>query len=123
MGAAAATAPAPAGAQPQAWTSLVHQDDGDSGPAPCSVTSYSDGRQQVVVLAAHAVEPAAALWLTCGIVQDGRLVASVTARSALVAAAATAERIPLAPYSVCTDVFVLYVDGSVVSEDGCPSAD
>ena len=105
---------------PHVSTTLVHGEEGDSGGAPCSGSAaFADGALQVV-LAAHAAVPgAAAIRLECGLVQEGVVVATVTAVGA-VAADTTVVQTDLAPYSVCADIYVLYVDGSEAYDDGCP---
>lgn len=105
---------------PHVSTTLVHADEGASGTVPCSATAaYADGLQ--VVLAAHAVVPsAAAIRIECGLVQEGTVVASVTAIGAPIAANATTARTFLDPYYVCANTYVMYVDGSEVYDRGCP---
>ncbi|HEV2755113.1 MAG TPA: hypothetical protein VG318_04975 [Actinomycetota bacterium] len=120
VGAVAASVPAPAGAQSPVSTSVVH-DGAGVAVAPCSFTAFTTGSQQTGVLAAHAVEPGAvAIRVRCGIVVAGRVVASVTASGAIVATNAIVVQMPVVPFTVCTDRYMVYADGGEVRENRCP---
>jgi hypothetical protein len=102
-------------------TSLVYDDADGSGTAPCSTIGYFNGRDLVVVLAAHVVRPGtAAIRVECRMIQDGVVVGTVTAIGAPVAANATTVRVGPRPFSVCSGIYVMYMDGSEAYENRCP---
>lgn len=121
-GALAATVAVPASAQPPLlWTSLIHEDADSSGSPPCSTTGYFDGRDVVTALAAHLVRPeAAGIRVTCRIVQNGVAVGSVTAVGGPVATNAAVVRVRPTAFSVCADLYVMYLDGSEAYDYRCP---
>ncbi|MDQ3913993.1 MAG: hypothetical protein M3323_01495 [Actinomycetota bacterium] len=117
----AALAPAPAGAQ--AIPAALHADAevNDAVVPWCNASGVSTGSSITVLLTVHAVEPGAStLGVRCGIVQDGYVVGYANATGPGVAVGAGTATIAFAPYSVCSDYFVIYLDGRIAQHQGCP---
>jgi hypothetical protein len=97
-------------------------------PAPahattvCNATNVVTGpATMLVLLEVHATEPnASAMYVGCGIVQNGRTVAYVDAIGAPAAANADVFTISPQPYSICRVWDIQYRDGTRARFDGCP---
>ena len=93
-------------------------------PAPleqCTVVAGPRGEDvQQLAVTLHAVHPAAAVVVAgCGIVTREGVVAYAHAYG-VVAVDAVQKTIHEGSYSICTDLRVIYIDGSEISDMNCP---
>jgi hypothetical protein len=92
---------------------------------PCQGTGQSNpgSSTQTVVLAGEGTAAGAvAVRAFCGVVQNGRVVGGVqTALPGSVAVTAGTVPVPLAPYTICADIYALFVDGGEVYDYNCPA--
>ncbi|HEV2754411.1 MAG TPA: hypothetical protein VG318_01365 [Actinomycetota bacterium] len=90
-------------------------------PAQCSDVAGPRGEDvQQVVVALHAVHPGAAVVRAgCGIVTRQGVVAYASG-TGLVAVDAVAKTIHEGSYEICSDLLVIFVDGSEIRDENCP---
>src|ERR687895_2681445 len=81
---------------------------------PCNAAGATTGaRIQGEFSGAGKASGAVAVRVGCGIVQGGRVVAyTQTALPGTAAATASTFNIPVASYTVCADIYALFLDGS-----------
>ncbi|HEV2755115.1 MAG TPA: hypothetical protein VG318_04985 [Actinomycetota bacterium] len=97
-------------------------------PSPANATTVCNATGLVatpgsmqVLLEAHASDPdASTMYIACGIVQNGRTVAHISAIGSKAAAAADVFTIALAPYSICREYRITYTNRPPAVFDGCP---
>lgn len=89
---------------------------------PCNAVGTTTGaRIQGEISGVAKASGAVAVRAGCGIVQGGRVVAyTQTALPGTVAATADTFNIAVASYTVCADVYALFLDGSEVEQNNCP---
>jgi hypothetical protein len=112
-----------------ASVSLVQTDiaqDGDAAHlaiAPCTAVGVTTGASLTVAVEGTATATGAvATRIRCGVVQNGRVVASFqNALPGSVAATAGRATISVAAYTVCADVYALFPDGSESRNNRCPA--
>lgn len=100
--------------------------DADSGSfvalGNCAAAGATTGSSMTVAITGTANAPGAvAVRIRCGVVQNGSVVASsTTALPGSFAATARTTAIGVAPYTVCAEIYALFIDGSEASRSNCP---
>ncbi|HEV2755112.1 MAG TPA: hypothetical protein VG318_04970 [Actinomycetota bacterium] len=99
----------------------VQDDPGRAVAASCVASAVVTGSSMTVVVAGSALAPGPGIRVGCGIVQGGRVVRSFTnAVPGSLAATAGMGTLSVAPYRVCLNLYVSFIDGSEVRYNGCP---
>ncbi|MDQ4025439.1 MAG: hypothetical protein M3217_08115 [Actinomycetota bacterium] len=93
--------------------------------APCQATAQANpgSPNQTVYVAGEATATGAvAVRIFCGVVQNGVVKGGVqNALPGSAAATAGTVSVPIAPYTVCADVYALFPDGRDVFDYNCPA--
>lgn len=104
-------------------TDIAQDSDGANvAIAPCHAVGTTTGSSLTVVVEGNATTTGAvATRIRCGVVQNGRVVASFqNALPGPAAATGGTASIAVAPYTVCADVFALFVNGGEIHYNRCP---
>ncbi|HEV2757490.1 MAG TPA: hypothetical protein VG318_17135 [Actinomycetota bacterium] len=118
-----------ANASSAASVSMVQTDiaqDGDAAHlaiATCNGAGATTGSSLAVAVEGQTTAPGAvAVRVKCGIVMGGRVVRSFqnALPGSVAGTAGVAQNLPVAPFTVCADVYALFSDGAESRNNRCP---